>query len=175
MNENAFFNRIYSETGKKSTRWKAFFMKKLGKGIIIGTAVVVLGSTAVFASGFGNGAGGQGRAAAATESAPSWQGDGMYCTDADGDGICDYHQDGSCHYADTDRDGICDYHQDGSCHYADTNGDGVCDYHQDGSCQYTDTDGDGVCDHYQEKISSGLASGGHHGAGHHGGRGNCHN
>ena len=112
-------------------------MKKLGKGIIIVTAVVVLGSTAVFASGFGNGAGGQGRAAAATESAPSWQGDGMYCTDADGDGICDYHQ--------------------------------------DGSCQYTDSDGDGVCDHYQEKVSSGLAAGSHHGAGHHGGRGNCHN
>lgn len=112
-------------------------MKKLGKGIIIGTAVVVLGSTAVFASGFGNGAGGQGRAAAATESAPSWQGNGMYCTDADGDGICDYHQ--------------------------------------DGSCQYTDADGDGVCDHYQEKVSSGLVSGGHHGAGHHGGWGNCHN
>ena len=62
MNENAFFNRIYSETGKKSTRWEAFFMKKLGKGIIIGTAVVVLGTTAVFASGFGNGPGGQGRA-----------------------------------------------------------------------------------------------------------------
>lgn len=113
-------------------------MKKLGKGIIIGTAVVVLGSTAVFASGFGNGAGGQGRASASTsQSAPSWQGDGMYCTDADGDGICDYHQDGSCHYA--------------------------------------DTDGDGVCDQYQEKVSSGLVSGGHHGAGHHGGRGNCHN
>ena len=113
-------------------------MKKLGKGIIIGTAVVVLGSTAVFASGFGNGPGGQGRAAASTsQSAPSWQGDGTYCTDADGDGICDYHQDGSCHYADTDRDG--------------------------------------VCDHYQEKVSSGLVSGGHHGAGHHGGRGNCHN
>ena len=138
MNENAFFNRIYSETGKKSTRWEAFFMKKLGKGIIIGTAVVVLGSTAVFASGFGNGPGGQGRAAASTsQSAPSWQGDGMYCTDADGDGICDYHQEGSCHYADTDRDG--------------------------------------VCDHYQEKVSSGLVSGGHHGAGHHGGWGNCHN
>lgn len=127
MNENAFLNRIYSETGKKSTRWEAFFMKKLGKGIIIGTAVVVLGSTAVFASGFGNGAGGQGRAAAATESAPSWQ------------------------------------------------GDGICDYHQDGTCQYTDTDGDGVCDHYQEKISSCLAAGSRHGAGHHGGRGNCHN
>ena len=156
MNENAFLNRIYSETGKKSTRWEAFFMKKLGKGIIIGTAVVVLGSTAVFASGFGNGAGGQGRAAAATESAPSWQGDGMYCTDADGDGICDYHQDGSCQYTDADSDGICDYHQDGSC-------------------QYTDSDGDGVCDHYQEKVSSGLVAGSHHGAGHHGGRGNCHN
>ena len=113
-------------------------MNKLGKGIIIGTAVVVLGSTAVFASGFGNGPGGQGRAAASTsQSAPSWQGDGTYCTDADGDGICDYHQ--------------------------------------DGSCQYTDADGDGVCDHYQEKVSSGLVSGGHHGAGHHGGRGNCHN
>ena len=131
-------------------------MKKLGKGIIIGTAVVVLGSTAVFASGFGNGAGSQGRAAAATESAPSWQGDGMNCTDADGDGICDYHQDGSCQYADTDRDGICDYRQDGSC-------------------QYTDADGDGGCDHYQEKISSGLAAGSRHGAGHHRGRGNCHN
>lgn len=124
--------------GKKSTRWEAFFMKKLGKGIIIGTAVVVLGTTAVFASGFGNGPGGQGRASASTsQSAPSWQGDGMYCTDADGDGICDYHQDGSCHYA--------------------------------------DTDGDGVCDQYQEKVSSGLVSGGHHGAGHHGGWGNCHN
>lgn len=116
---------------------RRFFMKRLGKGIIIGTAVVVLGSTAVFASGFGNGAGSQGRAAAATESAPAWQGDGMYCTDADGDGICDYHQ--------------------------------------DGSCQYTDADGDGVCDHYQEKVSSGLAAGSRHGAGHHGGRGNCHN
>ena len=113
-------------------------MKKLGKGIIIGTAIVVLGTTAVFASGFGNGPGGQGRASASTsQSAPSWQGDGMYCTDADGDGICDYHQDGSCHYA--------------------------------------DTDGDGVCDQYQEKVSSGLVSGGHHGAGHHGGWGNCHN
>lgn len=113
-------------------------MKKLGKGIIIGTAVVVLGSTAVFASGFGNGPGGQGRASASTsQSAPSWQGDGMYCTDADGDGICDYHQ--------------------------------------DGACQYTDADGDGACDQYQEKVSSGLVSGGHHGAGHHGGWGNCHN
>src|SRR5699024_2252012 len=136
--------------------WEAFFMKKLGKGIIIGTAVVVLGSTAGFASGCGNGAGGQGRAAAATESAPSWPGDGMYCTDADGDAICDYHQDVPCQYTDGDGDGICDYHQDGSCHYADT-------------------DGDGVCDHYQEKVSSGLVSGGHHGADHHGGRGNCHN
>ena len=60
-------------------------------------------------------------------------------------------------------------------HCTDADGDGICDYHQDGSCQYTDSDGDGVCDQYQEKVSSGLVSGGHHGAGHHGGWGNCHN
>ena len=84
-------------------------MKKLGKGIIIGTAVVVLGTTAVFASGFGNGAGGQGRAAASTsQSAAARQYDGRNCTDTDGDGICDYHQDGSCQYTDTDGDGVCD-------------------------------------------------------------------
>ena len=57
----------------------------------------------------------------------TWQ--GCWCTDANGDGICD--------------------HAAGSCQFVDANGDGVCD-----RCGLTcrgagwlDADGDGVCDH----------------------------
>ena len=46
-------------------------------------------------------------------------------TDENGDGVCDYHADGSCRY-DTDGDGICN-HAGQDRYFVDENGDGVCD------------------------------------------------
>lgn len=84
------------------------FMKKFVKGLIIGTAVVVLGATAVFAAGTGSSTGsstgngtnsravqGSSSSAAAAEnigSACPWcQEDGHCYQDLDNDGVCDYY------------------------------------------------------------------------------------
>lgn len=74
----------------------------------------------------------------------TWQ--ERWCTDANGDGICD--------------------HAAGSCQFVDANGDGVCD--RCGlTCRGTgwlDADGDGVCDHYT--VGDCYSCGSHHGSGH---------
>lgn len=43
----------------------------------------------------------------------TWQ--GRWCTDANGDGICD-HAAGSCQFLDANGDGVCDHYTAGTCY-----------------------------------------------------------
>ena len=97
-------------------------------------------------------------------------GPGLYdhdFTDADGDGICDYAQNGSgtWHgpgFIDADSNGVCDYWDTGTSMYNrhqgiwfyDENGNLINDlyesqWHIGGSHNFVDNDGDGVCDYAQ--------------------------
>ena len=88
-------------------------------------------------------------------------------TDMDGDGVCDYGQNGSgtWHgpgFTDGDQDGVCDYwdadsplynHHQGM-YFQDQNLNMINDYsesqwHDGHGHSFTDTDGDGVCDYAQ--------------------------
>ena len=90
--------------------------------------------------------------------------------DADGDGICDYSQNGSntWHgpgYSDADGDGICDcWDEDSPCsgdhlhlRYQDRDRNRINDSYQaqyhEGEHGYEDADGDGVCDCAQDGSS----------------------
>ena len=53
-----------------------------------------------------------------------------------------------CGYVDENGDGICDWAEDG-CEYVDKNGDGICDWAENG-CEYVDENADGICDRCQE-------------------------
>lgn len=126
-------------------------MKRFVKGFMIGTAIVVLGTTAVFAAGNGAGAGrGQNNsqsaaslsansASSAVTGSGSTSGTGTYCQ---------WCQDRDHCYNDLDNDGVCDYYK--NCTGENCNNDCT----RDGSY-------------------SGI-SGGHHGMGQHGGHhGTC--
>ena len=80
-------------------------MKKFVKGCIIGTAVVVLGTTAVFAAGAGTGTGsGTGSGAVQGSSSSS------AVVPGDASTACPWcREDGHC-YQDLDNDGVCDYY-----------------------------------------------------------------
>ncbi len=87
--------------------------------------------------------------------------------DDDGDGICDYAQNGSSTwhgpgYVDADNNGICDYWDEssmnynmgGGMQYRDQNGNQVNDYfeeqwHMGYGHDFVDNDGDGICDYAQ--------------------------
>lgn len=87
--------------------------------------------------------------------------------DANGDGVCDYAQNGSATwhgpgYVDNDGDGVCDYWQEGNAQYGMANGMTYRDrnrnqvndameqtWHQGNGHDFTDLDGDGVCDYAQ--------------------------
>ncbi|MBF0290963.1 MAG: hypothetical protein HQK86_02295 [Nitrospinae bacterium] len=92
--------------------------------------------------------------------------------DNDGDGICDYAQNGTptWHgpgFVDDNGNGVCDYWENGTPMYGqnggmmvrDQNGNGVNDYfeqdmHQGYNHDYVDLDGDGICDYAQNGTSS---------------------
>lgn len=80
-------------------------MKKFVKGFIIGTAIVVLGTTAVFAAGAGTGTGsGTGSGAVQGSSSSS------AVVPGDASTACPWcREDGHC-YQDLDNDGVCDYY-----------------------------------------------------------------
>ena len=97
-------------------------MKKFVKALIIGTAIVVLGATAVFAAGAGNGSGsGTGRRAnqASQESSVS----------AAAPGNISCREDGRC-YQDLDNDGVCDYYN------TYTGGDSARQQQAEGRCGF---------------------------------------
>lgn len=84
-------------------------MKKFAKGFLIGTAIVVLGATAVFAAGTGAGTGtgtgsGTFRESSASSASGNFSAACPWCL-----------EDGHC-YQDLDNDGVCDYYN------ADTRG-----------------------------------------------------
>lgn len=71
-------------------------MKKFAKGFIIGTAVVVLGATAVFATDTGTGTGSADISSAVvpgdvSAACPWCREDGHCHQDLDNDGVCDYY------------------------------------------------------------------------------------
>ncbi len=88
--------------------------------------------------------------------------------DNDGDGICDFAQDGSNTWhgpgwIDSDNNGINDYWQEGSSmhnqnggmQYIDQNANMINDYFEEGTHQgnghdFIDNDGDGICDYAQD-------------------------
>lgn len=79
-------------------------MKKFAKGLIIGTAVVVLGATAVFAAGTGSSTGNgtnSGAVQGSSSSAAAAENIGSACPWCQEDGHC---------YQDLDNDGVCDYY-----------------------------------------------------------------
>lgn len=93
---------------------------------------------------------------------------GHMFTDSDGDGVCDYAQNGSntWHgpgFEDENANGICDYWEEGTGHYnqgggmmfRDQNRNMVNDYfeaqwHSAAGHGFTDSDGDGICDFAQD-------------------------
>ena len=80
-------------------------MKKFAKGILIGTAVVVLGTTAVFAAGAGTGTGsGTGSGAVQGSSSSSAVVPGNAST------ACPWCREDGHFYQDLDKDGVCDYY-----------------------------------------------------------------
>lgn len=93
---------------------EAIYMRRLVKGFIIGTAIVVLGTTAVFAAG--NGAG-PGRGQNNSQSAASLSGDSVSSTATGSDSTsgtgtyCQWCQDRDHCYNDLDNDGVCDYYK----------------------------------------------------------------
>ncbi len=96
-------------------------------------------------------------------------GNGIVCSDTDGNGICDFYSS----YCGNNCGKNC-----ASIGYCDSNNNGVCDYCGN-TCLHIDADGDGICDlctttSYTSKTGSGCGSGhhGHHG-GHHGHHGHC--
>jgi len=89
-------------------------------------------------------------------------------TDDNGDGICDYAQNGSntWHgpgFLDSDNDGYCDYweanspmhNRQGGMYYRDENNNQINDYmekewHEGYTHEFTDNNGDGICDYAQD-------------------------
>ncbi|NQU64659.1 MAG: hypothetical protein HQ517_10310 [SAR324 cluster bacterium] len=92
--------------------------------------------------------------------------------DNDGDGICDYAEDGSptWHgpgFVDEDEDGVCDFWDENSSvfnhheglRYQDSNGNGINDYveentHESSGHDFIDKNGDRICDEAQNGSST---------------------
>jgi hypothetical protein len=115
--------------------------------------------------GMGPGMGGPGNGSPMTPGIHG--GPGHAFVDSNGDGICDYAQNGSSTWhgpgwVDQNGDGVCDYWQQGSSAYGmgggmmfrDQNGNGINDYversgHMGMGHDFVDLNGDGICDYAQ--------------------------
>lgn len=100
------------------------------------------------------------------------QGYGRHFVDENGDGICDYYQNGRCGAGcvDLNGDGICDFYNGGGRGpgFVDADGDDICDNLGTGrgtgnglgggmgrGSGYVDANNDGICDNYNGQGGSG--------------------